>query len=115
MNKQKTILFKLSKLDDASIFRHKDERKVKTSEEEQIETMKALRVEEADVEIEINDEEEDEQDDDKKEKAEEKNEATVASVSNLSNEKLEKDESSDSDEMCFPDTKFQVNLVSNIK
>ncbi len=108
-------------MDDASIFRHKDERKVKTSEEEQIETMKALKVEEADVEIEINDEEGGDDDEDKKEKDEdeitERNDEDVAAAAVLSNEKekQESEESRDSDEMCFPDTKFQVNLVSNIK
>lgn len=105
----------LYKLDDHSVFRHKDERKIKTTEEE----INELRDEyEEEPVVEENEDEigekalshlniEDvEQDMQENERAEtEKNE---------SEEKYEQTENEES-ENHFPDTSFQIKLVSNIK
>jgi hypothetical protein len=74
--------------------------------------MNALKIEEVEEEIEINDEKGDEYD----EKAEPIDEdSNAAAVLSVGIEKVDEEESQDSDGACFPDTNFQVNLVSNIK
>jgi hypothetical protein len=76
------------KLDDASIFRHKEDRKVKSSEEEQATEMYNMNVEFEDVNI----EDDEEIKDDKLEKS--------------------KEDSEEEEKSLFPDTSFQMKLAA---
>ncbi|RNA10237.1 nuclear export mediator factor NEMF [Brachionus plicatilis] len=106
----------LYKLDDNSVFRHKDERKIKTSEEE----INELNVEYEELSIVEEDEEltsekaisdlnienvVDKQDDNRPETESKKSEESLKEC-----EQTRKKES----ENQFPDTSFQIKLVSNI-
>jgi hypothetical protein len=87
----------LYKLDENSVFRHQDERKVKSSEEEQESQLNEMDTEFEDVKI----EETEEDDKDEGERAE-----SVAAS------KLEPIDETESE---FPDTGFKMKLVANIE
>lgn len=107
----------LYKLDDNSVFRHKDERKIKTTEEE----INELNVENEEVPIVEENEEmisEKEISDLNIEDVEDKQEdMRPETEKNDSDESVEKDEQGKKEESenQFPDTSFQIKLVSNIK
>jgi hypothetical protein len=84
----------LYKLDENSVFRHKDERKVKTNEEEQESQLNEMNTEFEDVKI------EETEDDDNEEVASE-NTANLEPINEAETE--------------FPDTGFKMELVTNIK
>ncbi len=86
----------LYKLDENSVFRHQDERKVKTNEEEQESQMNEMNTEFEDVEIKETEEDE----------KEEKEEVTQESGANL--ERIDEAESE------FPDTGFKMGLATNL-
>ncbi len=89
----------LYKLDDASVFRHLEDRKVKTNEEELESQMNEMNTEFEDVKIE--EENEDEAEDGPQ------NDANKKLVEIKENEENE-------NESVFPDTTFQMKLVSNL-
>lgn len=99
----------LYKLDDASVFRHADERRVKTNEEEETDRRLEMQTEFDDVKIDDDDESDNEQTEEKT-----SGEATSDNLQKL--EPIADVNETDQDESSqFPDTTFQMKLVTNIE
>jgi hypothetical protein len=95
-------------LEDGSIFRHKDERKVKTAEEESLMNTKLMNIEFEDIEIHDEDEE--------KKSNELKNENEEDLQSKEKNESTnDLDDEKEEEENLFPETSFKLKLVANIE
>ncbi|CAF0710373.1 unnamed protein product, partial [Brachionus calyciflorus] len=114
----------LYKLDDESVFRHKDDRKVKTTDEEMLSEMNELNIEYDEVPIVEEDIEENEKNSDTEKtksdlKIEDKhldNEIQETEDKEKSEELEEEgeDEENDEEQNLFPETSFQIKLVSDL-
>lgn len=97
----------LYKLEEESVFRHKNDRKVKTSEEEMINEMNELNVQFEDAVIEEEEEEVEMHKDDTENK--------LKSDDSTETDKLQVEEIAETQTDFFPDTSFQIKMISNIK
>ena len=98
-------------MEDGSVFRHKDERKVKTAEEESLMNAKFSNMEFE--ELDIQDEEELEQEKKPNElKNENEEDLLTKEKPGNSNESEEKEEE---EENLFPETSFKLKLVANLE
>ena len=118
--RNKVYLFYLcEQLEEGSIARHKDERKVKTAEEESLASNKYMNTEFDDLEIQEEDEEETGENAEEKKATENEpsNELDLESSTQIISEKTEDNliTATVKEEDLFPETSFKLKLVATIE